>query len=238
MRKGAAMDEEVRVRLTDQELIDRGNVMSAKVEHIGQLRKKRREDLRSINAIIESEQDEVERLARVIRKAEEARNQGELFVDDQVATETLAEVARRACTEIDALTCPVHGTCSCVPDVGRLMCVGAHSGALAHSLEVAACIGTEEGGGPGCNLCCEHDGGLCREVTEADQPKQEKAPAVKAIDCQLHGTDAEHAKARAEAAPTGVDENLGPEDAETPEAEAEDDDEEDETDDEVQGEPV
>lgn len=88
------MDREVSVRLTDSEIIERAQNLAAKIEHVKILRRKRREDLRSANALIESELDEVERLARVIGSQEELRKQGELFAQD-TAVGVLGELGRR-----------------------------------------------------------------------------------------------------------------------------------------------
>ena len=220
MNKGTAMDALGRVRLTDVELIERGQNMAAKLLHVGALRQKKKDDAKNTQALIDTELDEAERLARVITEAEESRKQGDLFVTDKVATEALAEVARRACTDVDALSCPVHGPCSCEQEL-RLTCSSDPD-------EAAACIGTEEGAEPGCNLCCDHEGGMCRPVVEADRPKPTTAPAVKSPACALHGVDSEHAKMRAEEPVPAAD---GPVPAE--EEEVGDDDE-----DQAEGEPV
>jgi len=110
---------EVRVKLSDEDLIARAQTMAAKVEHIQHLRRKKRDDSRSLQALIESELDEVERLARVINAQEELRRQGDLFVADEIvdqetATRALAEAARAACTcpgesAPPLVDCPVHG---------------------------------------------------------------------------------------------------------------------------------
>lgn len=75
------LDKTVGVKLTDEQVSERGALMAAKVIYVGTLRKKRREDLRSINAEIESNLDEIERLARVVTNHEENRAQADLFVD-------------------------------------------------------------------------------------------------------------------------------------------------------------
>lgn len=102
MQTGSKMDTMVPVRLSDDDIRERGELLAQKNIQIGALRKKRREQLRSINAQIESDLDECDRLSRIIQDGVEARKQGDLFVGDQVvrdpaatqeATEVLAEVA-------------------------------------------------------------------------------------------------------------------------------------------------
>jgi len=100
MRRGTTeMDAELPVKLNEHEVAERAESMASKLVHIGTLRKKRREDLRSINALIETELDEVQRLARTIVDGVEARKQADLRFGDEVvpsqveATEALAHVA-------------------------------------------------------------------------------------------------------------------------------------------------
>lgn len=100
MRKGSAMDEEVLVPLRPGELLERAKVLAAKVQDVAILRKKKTDDARATQALIDAGLDEMERLARVISAGEEDRKQGELFVDqvtvDQAqATAVLAEIGRR-----------------------------------------------------------------------------------------------------------------------------------------------
>lgn len=96
------MSRELPVKLTEHEVAERAESMAAKLIQIGSLRKKRREDLRSINALIESELDEVQRIARVIADGVEARKQSDIKFGDEVvpsqaeATQALAEVAKFA----------------------------------------------------------------------------------------------------------------------------------------------
>ena len=106
-------EQEVRVRLTDADIVDRAQELAAKVQHVKILRRKRREDLRAANALIESELDEIERLAGVITDQQELRKQGELFVDQATAETVLAEVGKAACTcppgDAPLIDCPLHG---------------------------------------------------------------------------------------------------------------------------------
>lgn len=102
MRGTTQLDRELPVKLTPDEIEARAESIAAKLIHIGSLRKKRREDLRSINALIESEMDEVERLARVISDGVESRKQADIRFGDEVvpssteAGAALAEVMKVA----------------------------------------------------------------------------------------------------------------------------------------------
>lgn len=83
MQRGTKVtDPELPVKLTDEQMIQRAQIMAGKLTRIQALRKKRREDLRSINALIESELDEVQRIANTIITAEEMRKQSELHFDE------------------------------------------------------------------------------------------------------------------------------------------------------------
>ena len=100
MRKGSTMDEEVLVPLRPSQVLERAQVMAAKVLHVAILRKKKADDARAAQVLIDAELDEVERLARVISSGEEDKKQGELFVEETLdkaaATEVLAEIGKRA----------------------------------------------------------------------------------------------------------------------------------------------
>ena len=100
MRKGSTMDEEVLVPLRPGELLERGKILAAKVQDVAILRKKKTDDARATQALIDAGLDEMERLARVISAGEEDRPQRELFVDQVVdqptATAVLAEMEKRA----------------------------------------------------------------------------------------------------------------------------------------------
>jgi len=93
----ASMDVEVRVRLSDAEIIERAQTMAAKVSHIEVLRKKKSDDSKNTQALIDTELDEVQRLARVICEQEEERRQGDLFAPTPgQAVDALANVAATA----------------------------------------------------------------------------------------------------------------------------------------------
>lgn len=112
---------EVPVKLSDEELLERGENLAVKMLHIETLRTKKKNDAKRTQGLIDEELEEAARLARVITGQEEARKQGDLFVGDQVATEALAKVGAAACTCDDdratpldpetgaAIDCPVHG---------------------------------------------------------------------------------------------------------------------------------
>ena len=90
------MDDEVVKKLTDEELIERALTMANKNLHIARLRKKKNDDAKSVQMLIDEELDEVARLSRVLVANEEARKQGDLSFGDEIATSVLAEVHRRA----------------------------------------------------------------------------------------------------------------------------------------------
>lgn len=104
MQKGTTMaDQELPVRLTPEDVQARAETLASKLMHIATLRKKRRDDLRSINALIEAELDEVQRLARVIVDGVEARRQGEIeFADELVPSKAEAAAALARVAEIAA----------------------------------------------------------------------------------------------------------------------------------------
>ena len=108
------MNDEVSIKLTKDELLERGATLAAKNLHVALLREKKRGDAKSTQALIDAELDECERLSRVITGQKELRRQGDLFVDDHQAAETLAKVGAASCTceseDVAAIDCPVHGT--------------------------------------------------------------------------------------------------------------------------------
>ncbi len=117
------MEKPVPVRLTDPEMADRAQEIAAKILLVKVLRKKKRDDARNTQALIDSELDLVEVLADTITGARELRKQGELFADQETAVHTLAEVGKTACLcppEAMAMgsvlvDCPVHGDDAPVP---------------------------------------------------------------------------------------------------------------------------
>jgi hypothetical protein len=90
----------VPVKLTDAQLIERAESIATKLGTVEHLRRKKADDAKSTQALIDTELDEIQRLARVIRDAEEMRKQGELRFDEQPnqaeAQAALAKVAEVA----------------------------------------------------------------------------------------------------------------------------------------------
>ena len=108
------MSQEVPVKLTDDELLERGKTLAEKNLHIESLQAKKKADAKRTQGFIDEELAEAARLARVITGQEEVRKQADLFVGDVVATDALAQVGEAACTceskDVAAVDCPVHGT--------------------------------------------------------------------------------------------------------------------------------
>lgn len=111
-----SMNDEVSVKLTDEELLERGATLAAKHLHIDHLRDKKRADAKSTQALIDAELDEAGHLAREIDAQEALRKQGDLFVGDTRARAALAKVGEAACMcesdDVAKVDCPVHGTIS------------------------------------------------------------------------------------------------------------------------------
>jgi hypothetical protein len=115
MRRNATLPEMERplpVRLTDSEMADRAQEIAAKISLVKVLRKKKRDDARNTQVLIDNELDQVELLAEAITDARELRKQGELFVDQETATRALAQVGQAVCTCPPGgvlVDCAVHG---------------------------------------------------------------------------------------------------------------------------------
>jgi len=97
------IDKQVGVALTPVKLQEYAEVLAGKVIYVDTLRKKRREDLRSINAEIESNLDEVGRLARVITAHEENVAQGDLFIGQTRETKEQAQRALAGVAKVAGL---------------------------------------------------------------------------------------------------------------------------------------
>jgi len=71
--------------------------MAARVLHVALLRRKKADDAKSTQAIIDSELDEIAKLAEVITEAAENRKQGDLHFGDieAEAKEILGTVAKK-----------------------------------------------------------------------------------------------------------------------------------------------
>ncbi len=102
MQKGSTMDQVVPVKLSEHEVAERAEIMSAKLLRVKSLKRQRRETFRNFTAQIEAELEEANRIARVVAEGIEARKQSDLKFGDEVvpstseATEALAEIEKRA----------------------------------------------------------------------------------------------------------------------------------------------
>jgi len=198
--------ETVRVKLTTEQLAAYADTMSIKALAIEALREKKKRDAAATQADIDNLLDELNAIAKVVQEGEEEKAQRELFVnvDQATAAAALAELAKRACSEPDALSCPVHGQCTCeqnLPAPPVLMC-----DLVPECTAPATCVGQSSDSdspelSPGCDEHCGHEQTeqmTCRPVTPEDQPKPAEpttAPDIKAVDCPLHGVDSQHGKA-------------------------------------------
>jgi hypothetical protein len=96
MQQGLKLDEEVPVKLTDDQLLARGQTLAEQVAYRETLVTLAKADAAKWRAQITGVDEEIARLGRVILSAYEMRKQGDLFVLDPAgATAALAEVARR-----------------------------------------------------------------------------------------------------------------------------------------------
>lgn len=176
--------------------VPRDREMAAKVKHIESLRDKKKRDAANTQALIDSELDDLNALADVVLNAEQV----DLPFEEE-ATAALAKIAG-TCSPADAIACPKCGDCSCIPEGDiNLVCAfckefGIEPPALAVCIGVSAEKGERGLESPACDVHCGHEQTLmkCRPVTPEDQPQAPTtAPAVKAIDCPLHGVDSKHA---------------------------------------------
>lgn len=86
------MDKLVGTRLTPARREEIGQMIAVKVVDVATLRDKRREDFKSLNAQIKSEQDTIDELARMLIRDQETVAQGELFIGQ--TRETKEQVQR------------------------------------------------------------------------------------------------------------------------------------------------
>lgn len=108
------------VRLTDQDRSEMAKQMARHWTRVEALRAQKAEEAKRTQGEIDEELDEIGRICRVINDDGENRNQLDLFADQNLATEALALLYRRAeCSDIEARSCPVHGECSCEPAEGE-----------------------------------------------------------------------------------------------------------------------
>jgi hypothetical protein len=141
-------DREVTVRLTGEDVIERAEAMARRVAEVERLRKKKADDSKSTQALIDTALDEIARLGRVITAQAELRKQGELFAGDEVipstaeSTQALALIAEQSAlmdqtdAAIDANAVPVieaapehcpkcTGSVKLFDDGARVMCEAA-----------------------------------------------------------------------------------------------------------------
>lgn len=96
------MAQELPVKLSDDDRAARVDTLLAKLEYIESLQRKKRDDAKSTQTLIDAELEECQRLRRVLREDTELRKQGDLRFGDEVvpssaeATEALAKVAEAA----------------------------------------------------------------------------------------------------------------------------------------------
>lgn len=96
MQTGSRMDEEVVVKLTDEELVERGVSMARHAAEVERLRKKKADDAKSTQALIDVELDEMQRLGRVLLDQAERRKQGDLKFGDIEAAQAITDIAAAA----------------------------------------------------------------------------------------------------------------------------------------------
>lgn len=109
-----SMNDPVRVKLSEHDLAGRAQVMATKLEHVRVLRRKKADDAKSTQTLIDSELDDLAAMARVILEAEEDAKQGELFVDGTLSGLSAGIAERCSCeggpeAEVKSPTCKVHG---------------------------------------------------------------------------------------------------------------------------------
>lgn len=95
MQQGLKLDEEVPVKLTDDQLLQRGQTLAEKIEYRGTLVSSAKADAAKWKEQISEVDSEIARLGRVILDAYEMRKQGDLRFEKAEAAATLAEVAKR-----------------------------------------------------------------------------------------------------------------------------------------------
>lgn len=109
-----SMNDPVRVKLSEHDLAERAGIMATKLEHVRVLRRKKSDDAKSTQALIDTELDELAAMARVILEAEDEAKQGELFADGTL-TGISAELAKRCTCEggpeadVKSPSCTLHG---------------------------------------------------------------------------------------------------------------------------------
>ena len=99
---GESMDAPIRVRLSDEAVIERARTLAEKLGIVATLRSQKKADGERTQTLIDQQLDEVEELRLEILDGAAEKRQGDLFVDEvvgvprDVANASLAEVAKRA----------------------------------------------------------------------------------------------------------------------------------------------
>jgi hypothetical protein len=102
MQRGLQLDQEVPVKLTDEQLLARGETMAEKIGYRASLVASASADAKKWRKQVLEVDGEISRLARVILSAYELRKQSDLkfgeqaTIDQATATTALAEIARHA----------------------------------------------------------------------------------------------------------------------------------------------
>jgi hypothetical protein len=109
-----SMNDPVWVKLSEHDLAERAGIMAAKLEHVRVLRRKKSDDAKSTQALIDTELDELGAMARVILEAEDEAKQGELFVDGTLSGISAGIAARCSCeggleADVKSPDCKLHG---------------------------------------------------------------------------------------------------------------------------------
>lgn len=129
-----SMNDPVRVKLSEHDLAERAGIMATKLEHVRVLRRKKADDAKSTQALIDTELDELAAMARVILECEEDAKQGELFVDGTLSGLSAGIAERCSCeggpdADVKSPTCKVHGVEPDEPPADPAKCNGWHLGA-------------------------------------------------------------------------------------------------------------
>jgi hypothetical protein len=108
------MNDPVRVKLSEHDLAERATIMATKLEHVRYLRKKKSEDAKSTQALIDSDLNDLEAMARVVLEAEDEARQGDLFVDGTLGRVADELVKRCTCeggpeSAVKDAYCALHG---------------------------------------------------------------------------------------------------------------------------------
>ena len=81
----SSMNDPVRVKLSEEELVELGQQMALKVRTIDGLREKKKSDAKATQDQIDAELEELAELAEKVLEGEEETTQAELFAGDNAA---------------------------------------------------------------------------------------------------------------------------------------------------------